>query len=142
MNLRRILFAVSLTISALCLAVGFGSVGQWIGALLAFLSGPAWLLARKFPKSGLPLICLLFSVCLAVIGNLDGCPPVFMICSSGFALATWDLLLLDNEMGSKPPEEQARRFENRHLQTLALALGAGLAAAVLGQGIRIQIPFA
>ncbi len=141
MSRPRILFAASLIVCVTCLATGFGIAGQWIGAIIVFVSGVAWFFVEKYPASGLALICLLVSICLAVIGCLVGSPPVLMIFGSGFALAAWDLLNLDHEMGSNPPGEQTRRYENRHLQSLALAIGSGLAVAVLGNGIRLQIPF-
>jgi len=67
---------------------------------LAIMTGLAWLPARKYPASGLPLACLLVSIGLAVVGRLTGAPPVLMICGSGIALAVWDLLLLDVALGS------------------------------------------
>ena len=71
MALRKTFFVVCLVISVLCLAAGYGIAGQWIGAVMAIITGLAWLLARKYPASGLPLICLLASVCLAVVGQLN-----------------------------------------------------------------------
>ncbi len=64
-----------------------------------------------------------------------------MISGSGFALAVWDLILLDGALGTSSSEEQTRRYENKHLQSLALALGAGLLAAFLGGLLNLQIPF-
>jgi len=64
-----------------------------------------------------------------------------MICSSGFALAVWDLLFLDDTMGSNSSNEQSRQYESKHLQALALALGSGLLVALLGRLLNLQIPF-
>jgi hypothetical protein len=64
-----------------------------------------------------------------------------MISGSGFALAVWDLILLDGALGTNSSGEQIRRYENRHLQSLALALGAGLLVAFLGGLLHLQIPF-
>jgi high-affinity Fe2+/Pb2+ permease len=64
-----------------------------------------------------------------------------MICGSGFALAVWDLILLDGALGTSSSGEQTRRYENKHLQSLALALGAGLLLAFLGGVLNLQIPF-
>jgi hypothetical protein len=139
--LRKSLFVICLAVSMLCLAAGYGITGQWIGAVIAIITGLAWLPARKYPDSGLPFICLVVSVCLAVVGRLTGSPPLLMICGSGFALAVWDLVFLDDALGSNSFGEQTRLYENIHLRTLALALGCGLIVAFVGRLINFQIPF-
>jgi mannose/fructose/N-acetylgalactosamine-specific phosphotransferase system component IID len=140
-SLRNTFFVICLIISALCLAAGYGIAGQWIGAMIAILIGPAWLLARKYPDSQLPLVCLLGSVGFAVAGTLIGSPPFLMIFASAVALAAWDLLYLDSALGNHSSVEQTRHYENKHLQSLTLALGSGLIAALLGRFLKIQIPF-
>ncbi len=141
MVFRRILFAVCLALSVLCLATGYAIAGQWLGTVVAIIIGLAWLLARKYPALGLSLICLWASVCLAVAGQLTGSPPLLMICGSGIALAVWDLLLLDVALGSDSLGAQTRQYESKHLQSLILALGLGLFAAFLGRLMTLQIPF-
>jgi hypothetical protein len=65
-----------------------------------------------------------------------------MICGSGLALAAWDLVFLDDALGGNLSEGQTRRYESKHLQSLALALGCGLLLAFLGRFLSFQIPFA
>ncbi len=108
---------------------------------MSIVIGLVWLLARKYPASRLPLICLLASVCLAVGGQLTNSPAWLMICGSGIALAGWDLLLLDAALGNNLLEEQTRQYESKHIQSLILALGLGLLTASLGRLITLQIPF-
>lgn len=141
MDLRKIFFAACLVLSVLCLAAGYGFAGQWLGVGMAIITGPAWLLARKYSDSGLPLICLLASVGMAVVGRLTGVTPLLMICGSGMALAVWDLLLLDVTLESNSSGEQTRQYEKKHLQSLVLALGFGLCAAFLGRLLTLQVPF-
>jgi hypothetical protein len=141
MDLRKTFFVVCLVVSMLCLTAGYGFAGQWVGAVIAITFGLAWLPARKYPVSWLPHLCLFGSVILAVTGQLTGIPPVLMICGSGFALAVWDLILLDGALDTSSSGEQTRRYENKHLQSLALALGAGLLLAFLGGALNLQIPF-
>jgi hypothetical protein len=141
MTLRKTLFVICLAVSMLCLVIGYGIAGKWIGALIVIFTGFAWLPARKYPDSGLPFICLAVSVCLAVAGRLTGSPPLLMICGSGFALAVWDLVFLDDALGSNSFGEQTRLYENKHLQALALALGSGLAVTFIGRLLNLQIPF-
>ena len=141
MSLRKTFFIICLILSVLCLAAGYGIAGQWLGAMLAVLIGPAWWLARNYPGSHLPLVCLLGSVGLAVAGTLIGSPPFLMVIASALALAVWDLLVLDSALGNTSSVEQTRRYENKHLQSLTLALGSGLLAALLGRFLNIQMPF-
>jgi hypothetical protein len=141
MTLRKSLFAAGLVVLALCLAAGYAIAGQWIGTAAALMTGPAWLLARKYPASGLPLGCLLVSIGLAVVGRLTGAPPVLMIGGAGIALAVWDLLVLDVALGGASSAEQTRAYEASHVRSLGLALGGGLAGALLGRWLQLQIPF-
>jgi len=141
MSLRKTFFFICLAISILCLAAGYAIVGKWVGAVIVIITGFAWLFARKYLDSGLPFICLVMSVCLAVVGRLTGSPPLLMICGSGFALAVWDLVFLDNALGNNSLEAQTRQYESKHLQSLALALGCGLIVAFAGRLINFQIPF-
>jgi len=138
---RKIFFIICLGVSVFSLAAGHFIAGQWIWAFIAILIIPAWLFAQKYSDSWLPLICLLVSVCLAVIGKLDGAPPLLMILGSGIALAVWDLLLLNAALGSNSSGEQTRQYEIKHLQSLALALGFGLTVALLGRLLNFRVPF-
>jgi hypothetical protein len=141
MALRKFFFVVCLVVSMLCLTAGYLLAGQWIGAVIAITASLAWLLARKYPASSLPYICLIASVTLAVAGQLTGGSSLLLICGSGFALAVWDLILLEDALGANSSGEQIRRYENSHLRSLALALGAGLLVAFLGGMLNLQIPF-
>ena len=142
MALRKIAFVICLVILILSLVSGYIIAGQWIGAVIAIIIGSAWLLAKKYPDSSLLFICLLLSVCLAVAGRLIGSPPLLMICSSGAALVVWDLLFLDRALGKRTLEEQTRRFEHQHLQSLMIAVGVGLLMAFFGRLLNLQLPFA
>ncbi len=139
---RKTLFAVCLIGSVLCLTAGYGMTGQWPGAVATIITCPAWLLSRKYPTSWLPIICLLLCIFLAVAGILSGSVSLLMICSAGFSLAVWDLVLLDRKLGNRPSDEQTRQYENKHVRSLAPALAAGLLAGFLGHLFVFQIPFA
>lgn len=141
MSYRKAFFIICLIVSIICLAAGYGIAEKWIGAVIAIIIGLAWLPARKYPASGLPFICLVVSVCLAVAGKLAGSPPLLMICGSGFALAIWDLVFLDNTLGRDSSAPQTRQYERKHLRSLSLVLGFGLLVALLGRLMNLQIPF-
>ena len=141
MSFRKTLFVICLIISVLCLAAGYGIAGYWVGAAIAILMAPAWWLAQKDPASSLTTVCLSVSVGLAVVGRLIGCSPAWMIFGSTAALAAWDLVLLDSALGNHSSGEQNHRYENKHLQSLLLALGFALLAIVVGRFVNIQLPF-
>ena len=141
MSLRKTSFVLCLVFSVLCLAAGYGIAGRWIETGMVVLLGPAWGLARKYPGSWVPLLCLLISVGLAAAGILTGAPPVLMIFGSAVTLAVWDLVALDSDLGTHSPVEQTRQYEKAHLRSLALAIGGALLAIVLGRFLMVQIPF-
>jgi hypothetical protein len=142
MNLRKNLFILCLVTVTLCLVASYLILGNWLGLVIALLTGFTWWFARKYPASGLPLLCLLASICLAVAARLMGSPAWLTICSAGFALVVWDLLLLDVALEGNSFTEQTRQYENKHLQSLSLTLVFGLLAALLGRLLNFQPPFA
>jgi hypothetical protein len=141
MPLRKTFFIISLVLFIFCLATGYLLSGQWFGVGMTIIIGLAWWFVRKYPASWLTHLCLLASVCLAVAGCLAGASPVFMILGSGVALAVWDLSLLNVALEDSTVGEQTKRYENQHLRSLALALGFGLLAVLLGHWLKLQIPF-
>lgn len=141
MSLRKTLFFICLILSTLCLAVGYGLGRQWMGTIVAILLGPVWWLSLNHPGSGLPFICLLLSVGLAVVGRLTGSPALWMIFGSTAALAVWDLVLLDAALGNTSLGVPNRQYESQHLRALLLALGFALLAILLGRFVNIQLPF-
>lgn len=141
MTVRKMFFLMSLILLVLCLVAGYAIAGHWFGAVPTLLMGPAWWLARKHAASGLPLVCLLASVGFAVAGRLIGSPPLLMIFASTLSLAVWDLVLLDSALGKNDSVEPTRRYENSHLRSLLLALGAGLFAILFGRFLNIELSF-
>ena len=141
MAISKTFFGVSVVLCALCLAAGYAVTGHWFGVALAIMTGPGWVLTRKYPASFPPSLCLSTVIVLAVIGSLTGSPPSLMIFSSAAALAAWDLLFLDVAMVSNSHTAQTRQYEIKHLQSLALALGFGLLAAFLGGLLHLQVSF-
>ena len=141
MSLRKAFFVICLIISALCLAAGYWIPGQWLGGMSVILIGPAWLLARKFPDSALPLVCLLGSIGFAVAGRLIGSPPLLMMFAAAMALAAWDLLYLDSALGNHSSAEQTRHYENKHLQSLAPGSGSRTAGDIAWRLLEDPDPF-
>ena len=142
MSWRKILSLVCPIAYAVCLAVAYAQAGQWTSLAIVLLTFPAWLLARKQPSIELSSTVLLISVGLAAAGLFAGASPFLMMLSATFALASWDLVLLDHTLtdNANSSAKTIALFENRHYQNLALALGLSLLIAVAGQLIRLQIP--
>jgi len=130
-------------ISAACLASGYAVTGQGIAVVIALLTLPLWLLARKRPVTVPPSVALATSVCIGAAGLLTRAPSVLMILGAALALASWDLVLwqqtlTDNSISSA---QTIALLETRHYQSLALALAPGLLIAITGPLIRVQLPF-
>lgn len=141
LSLTRILLTLSLILLTACLTIGFLLVQLYAWAAVSLLNGGIWLFSRRHAASWLPALCLVLSVSLAVAGKLMGLHALLSIGSCGLALVVWDLLSLDMDIGSNQPEEQTRAYEINHLQSLALAVGGAFFAAVIGQFLRVKIPF-
>lgn len=74
---------------------------------------------------------------------LAGAPPMLLILSAAFALASWDLVLFDHILADNPISSVPTigLFQARHYRSLALALGLGLLIVLVGRTIQVQISF-
>ncbi len=161
MSLRKILILICSATVAVSLALGYVSVGWWQALGAALVTSLAWLLAYRRTPLCPPSAALAASIgCAALgvvgatnvalgrtegspVGLLTGATPFLMLLSATFALASWDLVLLDQALaGSSGSSAQAvTLLEKRHYSNLALALGLGLVITVAGRMIHLQIPF-
>ena len=143
MPLRRILSLVCSMICAACLAAGYAANGGWIAVAASASTGLMWLLAYKRPASLPPSAALVVSVTWGAVGLLANATPILMILSTTLALAGWNLMLLDHTLTgcTNASAETISLFENRHYQSLALALGPGLLIVIAGRMIQFEIPF-
>jgi ABC-type Mn2+/Zn2+ transport system permease subunit len=101
------------------------------------------LLARRGIQAvWLPTAGLVLSTGLAAVGILSGGQPFLLALGVMAALASWDLVLLENSLGGGPPQ-QAAFFEGRHLKSLALAIGLGTLGVAVGVGgaLQLSLPF-
>ena len=141
MIIRKTSFYICLTTLILCLAAGYALSGKWVGAASVVPIGLFWLFSQKYSTPWLAYFCLVISMALAVIGQLIGNSAILMIFSAGLALAVWDLMLLNNTSEKGSAGAQTHRYESKHLQSLALAVGSGLAVAFLGRQLHFRLPF-
>ncbi len=124
-----------LTAGAACLVAGFAQAGQWLLLALAFLAWLAGMLA-----AGWFTTVFVAAVGLAAAGVCNGAWPPLMILGATLLLASWDLASLEGFLAPGLPAGAAH-FERRHYGYLALALGHGLLAALLGRLLSLEIPF-
>lgn len=140
-SIRKISFFLCLAILVISQISVYVLAGQWIGILSAIGLGFIWLFTRKHSDTWLPHICLAASIILTTTGTLTGSHFILSIISSGFSLAVWDLLLFDASLQKTTCADQTRRYENRHLQSLSLAVGLGIFAGIVGRSLHLQPPF-
>jgi hypothetical protein len=139
MSIRKALLLLSLIAALGCLGGGYLASGQWWGAVLVLiLTLGWWFYSKQAWLNPVGLICL---VALAALGVLVGAPPILMVPGAAAALAAWDLIDLERTMRGSEASSAARQFESLHVRWLLGALGTGLAIAVLGIAVSLQVPF-
>ncbi len=138
MSFRQTCFLFCLGLGLICLAGGYGMAGQWVGASIVFLPVLALFFSRRLKSAWLlPSLCLVSLVGLAAFGLWVGAPTLLMILGATAALAAWNLDLRETSSLTVT----ARRFEYKHIQSVALALGLGLVIAAGVRLVPLQIPF-
>jgi hypothetical protein len=143
MTLTKNLSLVCILASLACLLAGLAAGGNWPAGLPALAPALLMLLARRSRAGGwLPTAALVLSTGLAALGCLSGAQPFLLALGVIAALASWDLVLLENSLHGGPPR-QAALFEGRHLQSLALAIGLGALGVAVGAGraFQLSLPF-
>jgi hypothetical protein len=138
---REYLFDVSLALMVICLSAAYLQAGRWPGTICAAGLGVLWCLTRSREPYWFSHIYLLLSLTLAAAAILTHVQPVLAILASGLSLVTWDLHLLMHDLRESELKESTRRYEQHHLQSLALAVIAGLLVALIGRLIPLNLPF-
>ena len=142
MTLTKNLSLLCILASLACLLAGLGAGGQWSAGLPALAPALLFLLARRTPSGWLPAAALVLSTGLAAAGILSGQPPFMLALGVIAALASWDLVLLENSLAGGPPQHAAL-FAGRHLKSLAFATGLGTLCVAVGVGgaLQLSLPF-
>ena len=141
MPFRKILRLVFPILCVTSLGIGYATTRTWIAILVLVLTLLAWLSAIKWSVGFLSYLALVISVGLAADGLLSGATPLWMLLGAAFALAGWDVVLCNHTSADNSLTTRLTLFESKHYQSLALALGLGLLAVVVGRLFRFQIPF-
>jgi hypothetical protein len=141
MPFRKILRFVFPILCVTSLGLGYATTRTWIAIFVLVLTLLAWLSAIKWPVEFLSYLALVFTVGLAAAGLLTGAAPLWMLLGAAFALASWDVILWNHTSADNSLTARLTLFESKQYQSLALALGLGLLAVVVGRLFRFQIPF-
>lgn len=157
MTLRRMILLLALGLMTVGLLIAYARLGSMVGLSASLLVAVVWLacfgFARRVTVSGLmPVLlpfCLFASVALVVVGLLRGASPLLMLVVGALSLAVWDLVALDGALslecsgsGRRRGEaDTARRYEQGHMRTLAMALVCGLSLAFTARLLNFDLPF-
>lgn len=136
MTLQRFLKWGTLTTGVICLITGYGLIGRWVLLAAAGLVWLAGVLAARWS-----MVVFVVLVGLAAVGICVGAWPTLMILGATLALSSWDLANSEDFVADGLPAETTAQFEWRHHTYLALALGSGLLAALIGRQVSFQLPF-
>lgn len=128
-------------ILAVALTAGFGLNRLWIGLAVTGLVTVVWIIAKRYSSKWLAHISMIASTGLACAGVLTGAPGWLMLIAVGFALATWDLLLLMMTTAHDPDNPQNRRYIDTHIRSLAVVVGLSIPGAIIGRSIQWDLPF-
>jgi hypothetical protein len=139
---RRLATRIGALCATACLALGYALALPWYAEALPLGCALAWLLAgRRRPGP-----CLAASVLVAAAGILLSAPVPPMVLGLSLSLGLWDferaaVKPAPGEGGREAEREALRCYGKARLPALALALGSGTAAAVVGSSISLGIPF-
>jgi hypothetical protein len=109
--------------------------------LFFFAMAAFWVMAKKRSVTWSTSILLFIFVLLAVVGVLANLSTLLMVIGSAAALAWWDLTLFGQSTVIDQSLETRLLLERAHLQSLVLAISAGLILAFLSSYLNLQIPF-
>ena len=137
----KILIYILLAFAILFLSAGWTLLGYWPVGLFLLLLIPVSLVLLKLKFSPICSLVLTLSVLLSALGLWRGLDISLALAGVLSALAAWDLIFLDADLGANSSGEQTRRYENKHLQSLVLAVGCGLIVTIIGRLLNLQTPF-
>ena len=141
MKSHSVLLVTCLLISSGCLAAGYILSGYWL-ILLAFpLMLIAWQLTYKRSTFVSASILLSGYVILASAGIIAGLSTALMLIACTTALASWELLQVNQNVSGYPPGKTNGMLEKHHLNSLALAASAGLTLSLISATVTLQLPF-
>lgn len=137
----KVVFFISLAVSAACLFLGYYPSGslQVLAALVAMaLFG---FFTRRSTSQWPTSVILTAYLMIAAGGLLAGHSPYLLIIGSIAALCTWDLALFEQSLAGDQRHVLVSVLEKKHLQSLGLVALVGLILTSAGLVIRLTIHF-
>lgn len=141
MKIHVLVRDICLVSSIVCVGTVYLPAGHWsilvaLPAMMIF-----WIIMKTrsaFWSASSLLFVYVFLAAIGVVMNLS-VPLLAVGCAC--ALASWDLTHVGGAMLDQENPEARVRLERQHLRSLAMAFSLGLAFALLGMYLSLQLPF-
>lgn len=139
----KALIYLSIALATLSLALAYGFIFSWGGALAVTLTGLLWLLGgwrevRRTASSGLVLFTLMAAFGVALSPPL---PSLLLMAGGVSALAAWDLDHFCRRL-ARARAEEAPRLQEAHLRRLLPVLLTGFFLAGVAATLQVNLSLA
>ena len=140
--IAKLLFS-STILATVALALGYGLVGLWTGAIFVTALGFLWLIGQRRGWGWMASVMLMLFVSAASIGLRLNAQDGWMLFGVVAALSAWDLDHFAQRLSGVGQDrvEETRELERRHLERLLIVDGLGLLFGVVALGIEVDLGF-
>ncbi len=126
-------------IATLTLALGYGLIPLWSGAMLVAIMGLAWLVWQQRRVGWLNDLGFAFMIVTAAVGVWWGAPAGWMLAGTVAALAAWDLARFDRRLAQVEQITGEGQLRRDHLERLLVVAGLGLGFGGLALSIQFEL---
>jgi hypothetical protein len=141
MPLRKIVCLVCVASGGIFLGLGYAAVNPWMALGVALTVFSFWGFALWRLSTRWILLALLVSLAAAVLGLTAGAVPLDIFFGVSFALADWDLVLLDQSLAGQEPSPAGALLASKHIQSLGLSMGIGGLIYLGGRILHLPVSF-
>jgi hypothetical protein len=131
----------SIVLATGVLALGYGLVGWWLGAILVVAAGVIWGIGVWRRWKWTAYLSFIFPIGAAAVGYWLGMRHLFMLFGVCASLAAWDLDRFQWRFRSLKHDEAIMAMEKVHIYRLSLVIGAGLLVSVVGLQVNVKPAF-
>lgn len=139
-TLGLLLLCQSLTVGVLI--YGYITNHQWVGLLLIIFSVCFLWFGEKKQWMLIDSLVFICQISLAIFGALVGISPFLMVAGSIGALASWDLINLQENQKVSVDIPLFENYRKNRIKFLGLVIGFSLLIAEIGLLIHTKLPFA
>jgi energy-coupling factor transporter transmembrane protein EcfT len=138
----KLLFT-STILNSVSLALGYGLVGLWAGAVFVMVLGFLWLIGQRRGWNWMASVMLMLFVGAASIGIWLDAPDGWMLLGAVAALSAWDLDHFTKRLSGVGQNrvEETRDLERCHLERLLVVDGLSLLFGAVALGIEVDLGF-